>query len=130
LKQVIIDQVRKYGQVIGVAMQAIEAGDHVHTHNLGMTELLSNYSIGGENRPPDYFPRKNQADFLGYLHPGGRIATRNYIGVITTVGCSANVVQLIADAFREDELRKYVNVDGVVPVVHGLGWAQSKYRSA
>ena len=55
------------------------------------------------------------------------IQSHSGIGVIATVGCSASVVQLIADAFREDELRKYANVDGVVPVVHGLGWAQSKY---
>jgi arabinonate dehydratase len=113
--------VRKYGQIIGAAIHAIEAGQHVHTHNLGMTQLLSNYSIGGESRSTDYVSPENQANFLGYLRPGGQIATRNYIGVMATVGCSASVARLITDAFREDELRKYPNVDGVVPVVHGLG---------
>jgi len=113
--------VRKYGQVIGTAMHAIEAGEHVHIHNLGMAQLLSNYSIGRESRPTDYVLPEDQADFLGYVRPGGQIATRNYIGVLATVGCSASVARLIADAFRKDDLRKYANVDGVVPVVHGLG---------
>jgi altronate hydrolase len=114
-------RVRKYGQVIGAAMHAIEAGQHVHTHNLGMAHLLSNYSIGAESRPTDYVSQENQASFLGYVRPDGQIATRNYIGVMATVGCSASVARLITDAFREDDLKKYANVDGVVPVVHGLG---------
>ena len=113
--------VRKYGQVIGAALHAIEAGQHVHTHNLGMAQLLANYSIGGESRPTDYVSQQNRANFLGYMRPDGQIATRNYIGVLATVGCSASVARLITDAFREDDLRKYPNVDGVVPVVHGLG---------
>ncbi len=113
--------VRKYGQVIGAAMHAIEAGEHVHTHNLGMAHLLSNYSIGGESRPTDRVSQENQANFLGYVRPGGQIATRNYIGVLATVGCSASVARLITDAFTKDDLRKYPNVDGVVTVVHGLG---------
>ncbi len=113
--------VRKYGQVIGAVMHAIDAGEHVHTHNLGMAQQLSNYSIGAESRPTDYVPQENQANFLGYVRPGGQVATRNYIGILATVGCSASVARLITDAFREDTLRKYENVDGVVPLVHGLG---------
>src|SRR5690606_12794661 len=38
--------VRKYGQAIGVATRDIAVGDHVHSHNLGMTELAQDFEFG------------------------------------------------------------------------------------
>ncbi len=113
--------VRKYGRIIGVALRAIEAGRQVHTHNLGMTEPASEYAVGMERRPTEYFPPDQQAGFQGFFRPDGQVATRNYIGVLSTVGCSSGVARFISDAFRQDELRRYPNVDGVVPVIHGWG---------
>jgi altronate hydrolase len=52
-------------------------------------------------------------------------ATRNYIGILTSVNCSATVARAIADHFRRDIhpelLADYANVDGVVALTHGLG---------
>jgi altronate hydrolase len=110
----------KYGQPIGTATCEIAAGDHVHTHNLGMGRFVRDYASGVEAGsaaagadPPEFFQ--------GILRPDGRVATRNYIGVISTVNCSASVARMVADRFRGEALGDYPNVDGVVPICHGFG---------
>ncbi len=112
--------VLKYGQPIGAAACAIAAGDHVHTHNLGMGRFERDYAPGAEagavaaGADPVEF-------FQGIVRPDGRVATRNYIGVISTVNCSASVARMVAEEFREEALAAYPNVDGIVPICHGLG---------
>jgi altronate hydrolase len=65
--------------------------------------------------------------FDGIVRADGRVATRNYIGVLTSVNCSATVARAIADHFRRDihpeALAPYPNVDGVVALTHGGGCA-------
>jgi altronate hydrolase len=112
--------VTKYGQIIGVATCDIRAGEHVHTHNLGMGSFERDYAIGDALRP-EAGPGSTPEFFQGILRPDGRVATRNYIGVISTVNCSASVARLVADEFRGEALAEYPNVDGVVPICHGLG---------
>jgi len=51
----------------------------------------------------------------------GRVGTRNYIGVIASVNCSASVCRYIADAFKGEALQAFPNVDGVVAITHGSG---------
>ena len=119
--------VRRYGQVIGFASQAIRAGQHVHVHNLAMgsfdREALA--VAGLDSRPTQ--PATEEATFLGIVRPDGRVATRNYIGVLTSVNCSATVARGIADQFRRDirpeALGDFPNVDGVVALTHGAGCA-------
>jgi len=113
--------VRKYGQVIGVATAPIGAGEHVHTHNLGMLELAQDYEFGTDVRTAE--PVAEPAEpltFQGIVRPDGRIATRNYIGILTSVNCSATVAKMIAGRFPavSDE---FPNVDGVVALTHGTG---------
>ena len=50
----------------------------------------------------------------------GRVATRNYIGILTSVNCSATVARMIARHF-ENRLDSYPNVDGVVALTHKSG---------
>src|SRR5258706_1197930 len=50
----------------------------------------------------------------------GRVATRNYIGILTSVNCSATVARMIADHFK-NRLDDYPNVDGVVALTHKTG---------
>ena len=117
--------VHRYNQIIGVAKQTIEPGQHVHTHNLAMTEFTRDYAFGVDARPTEYFPVP--ATFMGVVRPDGRVATRNYIGILTSVNCSATVARAIADHFRRDihpeALADYPHVDGVVALTHGGGCA-------
>ena len=111
------EPVRKYGQVIGVATQDIAAGKHVHVQNVVTTDLRSAAEM------PSVF-RTNEAprSFMGYRRDDGRVGTRNYVAVLTSVNCSATVARFIAEAAeRTGLLRDYPNVDGVVPIVHHSG---------
>ena len=115
------DSVLKYGHSIGRATTAIAAGDHVHTHNLGMDTGERGHQFGVDRvQPsiPDDLPRT----FLGYHRPDGRVATRNFIGVITSVNCSVSTARMIADQFRGmGALEEYPNVDGVMAITHQSG---------
>lgn len=115
--------VKRYNQIIGVAREDIARGQHVHVHNLGMTEFARDHEFGADVHPTAYVPEP--AHFMGIRRDDGRVATRNYIGVLTSVNCSATVARAIADHFRRDvhpqALADYPNVDGVVALTHGLG---------
>ena len=112
--------VRRYNQVIGFASRAIAAGEHVHVNNLAMGETFArDYAFGVDVRP--VIPAFPQATFMGIKRGDGRVATRNYIGLLSTVNCSATVCKLIADHFRGDAMKDYPNVDGVVAITHSVG---------
>src|SRR6266508_3228502 len=111
--------VRKYGQVIGVATATIGRGDHVHSHNLGMGDVERDYAYGVDVREPE--PVTEPATFQGIRRPDGRVATRNYLGILTSVNCSATAAKLIAERFRGGALEEFPQVDGVVALTHGSG---------
>jgi altronate hydrolase len=117
--------VRRYNQVIGHATQAIAPGQHVHTHNLAFATFEREHSFCAGATPTAYVPQP--ATFQGIVRHDGRVATRNYIGVLTSVNCSATVARAIADHFRRDirpeALAAFPNVDGVVALTHGMGCA-------
>jgi altronate hydrolase len=46
-------------------------------------------------------PPKLHAEFMGYVRADGRVATRNYIGILSSVNCSATVARAIADHFSK-----------------------------
>ncbi len=119
------EAVRRYGQIIGFATQPIAAGEHVHVQNLAVGEFSRDYAWGVDARPTAFVPAP--ASFEGIRRADGRVATRNYIGVLTSVNCSAYAAQLVADAFRrspflrDDPLADFPNVDGVVALTHKTG---------
>jgi altronate hydrolase len=110
--------VRRYNQIIGFATRDIKAGEHVHVHNLGMGDFQRDYAFCSLRRETDFFPEK--ATFQGIVRADGRVATRNYIGILTSVNCSATVARMIAEHFKT-RLDKYPNVDGVVALTHKSG---------
>ncbi|WP_371153261.1 UxaA family hydrolase [Jannaschia sp. 2305UL9-9] len=111
-------EIRKYGQIIGYAYAAIAPGDHVHTHNCAFAATDHAYEFGTDLRP--VAPATGDT-FMGYLRDNGRVGTRNYIAVVTSVNCSATAARRIAESFGPEELAAYPNVDGVVAFVHGTG---------
>ena len=113
--------IRRYGQVIGYATEAIEPGEWVHRHNMDPGELHLDHSIATEISP-DPTPILGRT-FQGFRRLDGRAATRNYIGIVSTVNCSAATSKMIAERFNKDLLRDFPNIDGVVPLVHKGGCA-------
>jgi altronate hydrolase len=114
------EPVRKYGQIIGFASKPIPAGSHVHVHNLKADLFERDYAFASEH------PEAPRADrprtFRGYLRPDGRVGTRNYVAVISTVNCSASTSRYVADRFRDGAWRRnFPNVDGVFAITHKGG---------
>lgn len=113
--------VLKYAQVIGYAATDIAAGAHVHTHNLEFRNVDAEYEFSTNLRPVE--PAAQTDTFMGYRRATGRVGTRNYIAVLTSVNCSATAARMIAQHFTPERLADYPNVDGVVAFVHGTGCA-------
>ena len=113
------EAVRKYGQIIGFATCDIAPGEHVHEHNLAFAEFAREYEFGADAAPTDYVPEPERATFQGIVRADGRVATRNYLAVITSVNCSATVARYICDHFRGPALDRWPNVDGVIALSHG-----------
>jgi len=109
--------VERYGQSIGRATCSIEAGRHVHTHNLGFEELTLDYEFPSTETP---LPRPaDEPTFQGYVREDGRVGTRNYIAVVAASNCAAHTAELIAQSYAGETLPP--NVDGVVAFPHGEG---------
>ncbi len=115
------EPVVKYAQIIGFATADIAPGAHVHTQNVEVRDFARDYLFGQDARPTPYVDDAGRATFQGIVRADGRVATRNYIGVLTSVNCSATVARYIADTFRGGALGDYPNVDGVVALTHGTG---------
>lgn len=113
------DAVRRYDQIIGFASRPIAPGEHVHLHNLAMGSFEREHAFGADAKPTGY--AETPATFLGIVRSDGRVATRNYLGVLSTVNCSATVARGIAAHFDAARLAAFSNVDGVVALTHGTG---------
>lgn len=118
--------IRKYGQIIGFASRPIKAGEHVHTHNVAYQEFQREHAFGADVVPTEYVPSSQRATFRGFVRPDGRVGTRNYLAVLTSVNCSATAAKMIARRVEASGiLDEYPNVDGVCPLTHTLGCGHS-----
>ncbi|TKT74646.1 altronate dehydratase family protein [Aquamicrobium sp. LC103] len=114
--------VRKFGQIIGFASADITAGAHVHEHNCAIADFERDYAFATENNWLAPEIAGLPASFNGFRRANGRVGTRNYIAVLTSVNCSASVARFVAKAATENGmLDDYPNVDGVVAFTHGTG---------
>lgn len=114
--------IRKFGQIIGFAKSDIAAGDWVHEHNVVMGELSHDYGFASEARSEAVLPESQRATFQGYRRKNGKVGTRNYIGIMTSVNCSATVAAHIArEVERSGMLNDYPNIDGVVALTQDNG---------
>jgi altronate hydrolase len=118
------EPVRKFGQIIGFASQAIAPGDWVHEHNVEMHDFARDYAFAQDARNEEVLPPEARATFDGYRREGDKVGTRNYIAILTSVNCSASVARFMAEEVqRSGVLDQYDNIDGVIPLVHGGGCA-------
>ncbi len=115
------DAVIKFGHSIGLATRAISAGEHVHSHNLAVSPKRDCPPPPPMPAPRTQAVRVRGAEFAGFIRTDGRVGTRNYIGILTSVNCAAHVARLIAEHFTAARLAPYANVDGVVAFTHHSG---------
>ena len=116
------EPIRKFGQIIGFAAKPIAPGQWVHEHNCVLHDFQRDYRFCQDARPVNVLPVEQQATFEGYRRANGKTGARNYLGILTSVNCSATVARIIArEAEKQGLLDDYPNVDGVIPLVHGTG---------
>jgi altronate hydrolase len=115
------EPILKYNVCIGFAATDIAAGTYVHSHNVSFREFERDYAFGRDYVPTEILPESRQARFDGFVRTDGEVGTRNYIGILSTVNCSATVVHKVAGAFTPERLAGFANIDGVVGLSHGLG---------
>lgn len=119
------EPIRKFNAIIGRAACDIGPGEHVHSHNVELIDFERDPGFGLDVRPVDYVPESELATFLGIVRSDGRVATRNFIGILASVNCSATVVKHIAGWFTPERLAAYPNVDGVVAFAQTTGCGMS-----
>lgn len=118
------ENIIRYGQIIGQATHVIKAGDHVHVQNMGMGEHLQDYAFSQQSDGLPVIPTPRT--FNGYHRKNGRVGTRNYLGILTSVNCAGSVARFIEEAAtKTDFLKDYANIDGIVPIVHSTGCGMS-----
>lgn len=114
--------IHRLGQPIGIALAPVVAGAHVHLHNMGFEASMAGHAIGTRLSNAGLRPKNEVPSFEGYLRADGKVGTRNYVGVLTSVNCSSLVARMIADHFRDPRrLEAYPGVDGVVALTHKSG---------
>lgn len=123
------DSVFKYGQPIGKATRPIAVGHHVHSHNLGDDHQSLSVAISTSPPPP---PPPLKRTFEGFLRPDGRVGTRNYVCLVSTVNCSATVCRMVVAKFDAERMKRWPNVDGVFAATHttgcGLAYGSLKHQ--
>ena len=119
------EQVKKYDTVIGVATRDLEPGDYVHSHNLQLVDYYRDPAFGADVQPVDYVPEAERATFQGFVRADGRVGTRNFIGILSSVNCSATVIKRIAAHFTPERLAAFPNVDGVAAFAQNSGCGMS-----
>jgi altronate hydrolase len=116
------EPVRKYGQIIGFATCDIAAGSHVHTQNVSIQEFQRQKTVETGAAVFEHYPAEQMRTFMGFARPDGQVGTRNYIGVVSSVNCSASVSNHVRDHFRTEPFRRdFPNMDGVVAFTHKTG---------
>jgi altronate hydrolase len=122
------EPIKKFNQIIGFAKTHIAPGEWVHEHNVVLHDFARDYRFAEDARDDGLLPEAERATFQGYKRANGRTGTRNYLGILTSVNCSASVARFAAaEVERSGVLADYPDVDGIVAIVHGTGCGHAAY---
>lgn len=112
----------KYQQTIGTASQPIRAGEHVHSHNCVVATISKEYDYCSQGQTTEYLPESSRSNFQGFRRANGKVGTRNYLGILTSVNCSGTVAHQVAARLNNAfGLQAEGSIDGAVALVHGTG---------
>lgn len=115
------ENVIKYGLPIGYALEDINVGSWVHTHNT-KTNLkdLNTYSY-----TPKFTDRKLDLEDIKvnvYKKKNGDVGVRNELWIVPTVGCVNGIAQRIKDAFLAEVGE--LEIDNINVLTHNYGCSQ------
>lgn len=116
-------EIIRYGVILGYAKDDIHKGQWINEHMLNLPESpsLEDLAYGTNIVPAEELPVPVRTTWMGYRNKTGPAATRNLLGIVTTVQCAAGVLKAAVEQIKKELLPKYPNVDGVVAVTHPYG---------
>ena len=109
----------KYGNPIGLAKEDIRPGQWVHVHNV-RTGLSEDAAYVYEHKA-FALPAVSPRTFQGYRRPDGRVAVRNELWILPTLGCVNSVAETLA---RENQRLAQGSIDGLYAFPHPFGCSQ------
>lgn len=115
------EPVIRYGQVIGYARRDLPAGVWVREDLVEMPAPPPLENLPLATAPPPPLPELTGYTFEGFRNPDGSAATRNILGITTTVQCVAPTVDYAVRRIRTELLPRFPNVDDAVAITHTYG---------
>lgn len=122
IKKILKDNdIIKYGFPIGHAIEDIEVGQWVHTHNIKTNlEGLKEYNFK-QDLNKNVFVNKNMV-FKGYRRKSGNVGIRNELCIVPTVGCVNGIADKIMKKFKEEY--GLLSIDNTIVIKHNYGCSQ------
>lgn len=111
----------RYGEIIGYAVRSIPRGSWIEESLVAMPAAPELDELPLANKVPPTLPALEGYTFEGYRNTNGTVATKNILGISTSVQCVAGVVNYAVKKIKEEILPKYPNVDDVVALNHSYG---------
>lgn len=115
------ENIIKYGMPIGRATRDIQAGEHVHTHNM-KTNLEGILDYRYEPLPNHFVISESNETFSGFRRSDGRVGVRNHLFLVPTVGCVNRVARTLAE--RINRRLPCGSVDRALALEHPFGCSQ------
>ena len=115
------EPVIRYGQVIGSATREIKAGSWVREELIDLPAPPPLDQLPLATAVPPSQPPLTGYIFEGFHNPDGSVATKNLLGITTTVQCVAPTVDYAVRRIKEEILPRFPNVDDVIAITHTYG---------
>ena len=94
----------KYGTIIGFADSDLSKGQVLTNSNIVFKEFGREHEFCSKYLPTRFVNSSSERAFSGFKRSDGRVGTRNFIAIVSTVNCSATVVHEIASYFTSEKL--------------------------
>ena len=111
----------RYGATIGYALRALEPGEWVREYMLSMPAPPEMDELPLATAVPAPLPALDGYTFEGFPNADGSAATKNILGISTTVQCVAPTVEFAVRRIRAEILPRFPNVDNVIALTHPYG---------
>jgi galactarate dehydratase len=115
------EPVLRYGHVIGYVNRRIETGSWLREDMLDLPAAPSLDQLSLSTAVPSAPAPLTGYSFEGFRNANGTTATRNMLGITTTVQCVAPTVDYAVRRIKAEILPRFPNVNDVVAITHSYG---------
>jgi len=113
--------IKRYGEVIGTAVDRIAAGSWIAEERVRMPAPPALSGLDMATRPAPQQPPLEGYTFAGYRNADGSVGTKNILAISTSVQCVAGTLDVAIKRIKAELLPKYPNVDDVIGITHTYG---------